>query len=581
MIRRLITLADDRRATNVHLLLLFLGALFRAGATLALIPLLAGLFSDEPRDALPWLGLLTGTVLVGWIVEIRLYRSGFDIGMKILRTAETRVLDRLERVPLTWLDADRRVEARRALTSAGREICQGMAYLVTPMANALLTPILIGVGLAFVAWPLAVAALLAVPLLLGALWVSGAFARAADDAYARASDEVATRIVELAQHQAALRAAGRAGPEGSALGSALARQRRAALRLLGFGAPGHLLFGVASQLTLLALAATAAVLFLDGTLTAPVLVALIVVAVRFLEPFTTFGDLAQAVQSLRGTVARVVGVLDAPVLPVTEDLAPQANPAVLAFDDVSFTYDGTDRPAVSHVSFTVQRGGTTAIVGPSGSGKSTLLALAARLHDAGAGTVRVQGRDLRSYDPLDLAAHYAVVHQSVYLFEGTLRDNVLLGRRDADDDALASAATRAGLDEVVARLPEGWSTRVGEGGATLSGGERQRVGLARALLKDAPLLLLDEVTSALDTGNEQAVVAALASTAEHRATVIIAHRLDTIIGADQIVFLDGGRVLEIGSPNDLIAADGHFARYWAQRREASGWHLVGVGASVR
>ncbi|HEY1175787.1 MAG TPA: iron ABC transporter permease, partial [Phytomonospora sp.] len=207
MIRRLITLADDRRATGTHLLLLFLGAAFRAAATLALIPLLSRLFSAEPRDALPWLGLLTGTVLVGWVVEVRLYRSGFDIGMKILRTAETRVLDRLERVPLTWLDADRRAEARRALTSAGREICQGMSYLVTPMANALLTPLLIGAGLAFVAWPLAVASLLAVPLLLGALWASGAFSRAADDAYARASDEVATRIVELAQHQAALRAA--------------------------------------------------------------------------------------------------------------------------------------------------------------------------------------------------------------------------------------------------------------------------------------------------------------------------------------------------------------------------------------
>ncbi|HEY1177842.1 MAG TPA: ABC transporter ATP-binding protein, partial [Phytomonospora sp.] len=342
------------------------------------------------------------------------------------------------------------------------------------------------------------------------------------------------------------------------------------------GAPGHLLFGIASQLTLLALAATAAALFLDGTLTAAALVALIVVAVRFLEPFTTFGDLAQAVTSLRGTIGRVTAVLDAPALPVTDDPAPAAGAPVLAFEDVAFTYDGADRPAVDGVSFTVERGGTTAIVGPSGSGKSTLLALAARLHDADTGTVRIHGRSVRSHDPLDLAAHYAVVHQNVYLFEGTLRDNVLLGRRDADDDALASAATRAGLDEVVARLPEGWSTRVGEGGATLSGGERQRVGLARALLKDAPLLLLDEVTSALDTGNEKAIVEALSSTAGHRATVIIAHRLDTIIGADQVVFLDGGKVREIGAPAELIAADGHFARYWAQRRQASGWHLVGA-----
>ena len=574
MIRRLLALADDRRAVAHYVVLLVLSGLARTGTVLALVPLLSALFGAEPSRALPWLGLLAALTVLGWIADKRLHRAGFDIGFALLHTVEGRILDRLERVPADRLDARIRADAQRALTSAGQEICQGIGYLVTPAANALITPLLIGAGLLLVAWPLGIAAIAAVPVLLGAMALSGMLLRASDEAYARASDDVGTRIVELAQHQPALRAAGQADGGDSALGTALDRQRHAALRLLGFGIPGTVVFSVAAQLSLLALAGIAVWLYLSGTLTAAALVALVVVAVRFLEPFNTLGDLSPAVQALRGTLDRLHGVLATPELARIPSAATDPTAPVLAFHDVAFAYRDGDGFALDGITFDVPAGTTTAIVGPSGSGKSTLLALAAHLHDPVRGTVLLQGVDVRAYEPADLAARYAVVHQNVYLFDGTLRDNVLLGRPTATPEELAEAASRAGLDETLARLPDGWNTRVGESGAALSGGERQRVSIARALLKDAPLLLLDEATSALDNGNERDIVAALADSAPGRATVIVAHRLNTVMGADLVLFLEDGRIVEEGSPEELIAAGGRFAEYRRQREEAAGWHLV-------
>ncbi|MFD0559914.1 ATP-binding cassette subfamily B protein IrtB [Stackebrandtia endophytica] len=577
MIRRLLSLADNRAATNRYLGLIGLSALVRAATVVALVPLLARLFGDDPTDGVAWLGGLAVLVALGWLIDHRLYRAGFDIGFSILRSVETRVLDRLERIPLSWLNQRRRADGQRALTSAGQEICQGIGYLVTPTVNAMVTPLLIGVGLLGVAWQLGAAAIVFVPLLLAAMAASGRLLRRSDESYARASDDVGARIVELAQHQAALRAAGRSDAHGSALGTALARQRRAALRLLGFSIPGNILFGLVSQLALVALAGLSVWLHLAGDLSAAELVALLIVTVRFLEPFTTLGDLAPAVSALRNTVERVDSILTAPELAVVSSTDTAEAPTV-EFDAVAFGYPGASDPTVSDISFQVAAGTTTAIVGPSGSGKTTLLGLAARLHDVDSGTIRLCGRDVRGYELTELADLYSIVHQDVYLFDGTLRDNILMGRRDATDAELAAAAEDAGLGETLRRLPNGWQTRVGESGATLSGGERQRVAIARALLKGAPLLLLDEATSALDLSNERGIVAALAANAADRATVIVAHRLDTIIGADHIVFLDNGRIVESGPPQRLLAADGRFARHWRQRREAGRWQLVSTGS---
>ncbi|NRQ39486.1 ABC transporter ATP-binding protein [Nonomuraea sp. NN258] len=562
----MLKLIEDRRALVRYASLLAVSALVRAGTVLSLIPLLSALFAGEA--ALPWIALLAVLVAAGWALDHRVARAGFTIGFELLNGLEKRLLDRLRRTPLGWFTAERTSAGRRALTSSGRELCQAIAWLVTPAVNALLTPALIGLGLLPFAPALGLVALAAVPVLLAAMWASMRCVRAADDAYAAASAQAGERIIELARAQRALRAAGRAGTEGTAVGRALARQRAATLRLVGFGLPGQLMFGLATQAVLVALAATAVL----SELSAAQVVALLIVAVRFIEPFTTLAELSPALQNLRGTLARVRDLLNAPVLEGAP-LVPEPGAPALELRDVRFGYE-PGHPVLDGVSFTVERGTTTAVVGPSGAGKSTLLSLIARFHEVDAGAVLVGGHDVRGYDPAVLMARLGIVFQDVYLFESSLRENVLLGDPGADDERFRAAAGAARLDELVERLPDGWDTRVGERGATLSGGERQRVSIARALLKDAPILLLDEATAALDTGNERAVVGALESGGGDRATLIVAHRLSTIARADQIVFLEGGRVAEIGTPAELLARDGRFAAYWRHREQAAGWSLV-------
>ncbi|GLZ77803.1 ABC transporter ATP-binding protein [Actinorhabdospora filicis] len=556
----------DRRLLVRYLVPAVLGAMLRATAVLTLVPLLTALF--DGTGAWGWTALFAAAVVCGWAVEYAVAHTGFAIGFGLLNGLETRLLDRLQRVPLGWFTTERKAEGQRALTSSGRELCQSITHLVTPAVNALAMPLLIGLGLLAFSPALGLVALAAVPVLLGALWASMRCVRAADDAYAAASGEAGTRIVELARAQAALRAAGRAGTDGTAVGRALDRQRRAVLRLVGFGLPGHLLFGLAAQGVLIALAVTA----VASAGSAATVVALLIVGVRFIEPFTTLADLSPALQALRGTLARVRELLNAPVL-TGDDREPLTGAPAVELRDVHFAHE-PGRPVLSGVSLTVERGTTTAIVGPSGAGKTTLLSLIARFHEASAGTVLVGGHDVTALDPAVHMGRLGIVFQDVYLFDATLRANIALGRPGATDGEIAAAASTARLDELVERLPGGWETRVGDRGAALSGGERQRVSIARALLKDAPLLLLDEATAALDNANEAAIIGALDARRDGRATVIVAHRLSTIARADRIVFLEEGRVVESGSLAELLASGGRFAGYWARREAAAGWTVV-------
>jgi ATP-binding cassette subfamily C protein CydCD len=241
---------------------------------------------------------------------------------------------------------------------------------------------------------------------------------------------------------------------------------------------------------------------------------------------------------------------------------------------VSFAYPGRRRRALTDVSFSVPAGGTVAIVGPSGAGKTTVASLFLRFWDPDEGVVRMNGHDLRDYGLDELRRRIALVAQDTYLFNDTLRNNILLARPGADSADLVAAVERASLGDLVASLPDGLDTIVGERGAQLSGGQRQRVAIARAFLKDAPILILDEATSHLDAVNEQAVRTALDLLSQDRTTVVIAHRLSTVRSADRIIVLDEGRVVEIGSHHVLLDRGGLYARLVSRQLTAAG----GAGA---
>ena len=313
-------------------------------------------------------------------------------------------------------------------------------------------------------------------------------------------------------------------------------------------------------------------LFYFDVVTGADFTAYILYITMLLNPLRTLVTLFEQIQDGMTGFKRFCELMDMPSeyqpeRPVETDLDGD-----IVFDDVTFAYDDGE-PVLSSVSFTAREGEVTALVGPSGSGKSTAAKLAARFWDVDGGTVTVGGVDVSGIDPETLLTDYTEVFQDVVLFNGTVMENIRLGRRDATDEEVLAAARAANCDEFVQKMPQGYATPIGENGALLSGGERQRISIARAILKDAPIVLLDEATASLDVENESAVQQALSRLLVGKTVLVIAHRMRTVMGADHVVVLAEGRVAEDGTPAELLAAGGLFARMASLQGQSADWKL--------
>ncbi|GGS09271.1 ABC transporter ATP-binding protein [Streptomyces nojiriensis] len=523
-----------------------------------LVPVLRALFGSAPQDAWPWLIAFGGAVSVYAVLRHVSDRSGFHTGSTLLRGTYHRLGDHLARLPIGWYDAGRLGEVS---VLAGRGVLQAMsviAHLLAPFISACVTPLtIVAVMLAF-NWQMGLTALAAVPI-LAAIQIRTGRSTAAADAERHGRDHEATgRVVEYLQAQPVLRAGGRTVERFRALDDSLREVRRASRRSALKALPGVVGLALAVQTVFTVVLALGACLALGGSVGAAEVLAILVLAARCADPLLSLSDIGGRLRGARYELARLDTVLR------TEPLPEPAEPVQPVRHDLEFesvTFRHGDRTVIGGTSLSVPEGQRLAVVGPSGAGKSTLLHLLARFYDVDAGAVRVGGVDVRAIDTEVLMAQFAIVFQDVYLFDGTIEENVRLGRPDADEAEVRAAATAARLDEVIERLPAGWATNVGEGGARLSGGERQRVSIARALLKNAPVVLLDEVTSALDPVNEAAVHEGIEHLMAGRTVVMVAHRMRTVRRADRVVFLADGRIVEDGSHDALLRLGGRYADF--------------------
>ncbi|RLK58985.1 ABC transporter ATP-binding protein [Actinokineospora cianjurensis] len=542
-------------------------------AAALMVPVLRGLLAGEVGDALSWLAVMAVVVLATCVANYVQAMKGFAVAIVALTTMHERVGDHVSELPVGWFTGEKVGRLSRIVTSGTVMVGGLFAHLLTPLLAGAVTPVAIAAVTFFFDWRLAVAMLVCAPLLA---WVFSWCARLVgrgDELSDTAAVSAANRVVEFARHQRTLRAFGRGSDGHRPLEDAITEQHRVGRKALWMAVPGILGGGLATQFAFTVLIVVGVLLALGGSVDPVALVAVLALAARFTGPLAELSELSGAVRMAHNDVRRITEVLREEPLPEPVATTIGERPGEIEFDHVDFGYD-EDRPVLRDVTFTVPPRTMTALVGASGSGKTTVTRLIARFWDVDSGTVRVGGTDVRDQRTEDLVGQIAMVFQDVYLFDDTLEANILAGRPDATTEEVRAAGRLAGVEEIVGRLPDGWATRVGEGGTSLSGGERQRVSIARAIVKNAPVVLLDEATAALDTENERYVRAAMRALTERSTVLVIAHRLPTVVAADQIVVLDGGAVAQVGTHEELIVADGRYAAFWHERDRARGWRLA-------
>ena len=337
---------------------------------------------------------------------------------------------------------------------------------------------------------------------------------------------------------------------------------------------GNAAFVVSASLVLklgiASVALTGAYLLTRGELDVLTFFMFLLVASRLYDPLQGALQNLAAIISTKTNIARMKEILDHDVQTGSEQLTNKGYD--IEFEHVKFAYD-TSETVLEDVSFTAKQGEVTALVGPSGGGKTTVSRLAARFWDASSGKITVGGMDVSKIDPEKLFSLYSIVFQDVTLFNNTIMENIRIGRKDATDEEVIAAAKLANCDEFAMKLPDKWNSMIGENGCELSGGERQRISIARAFLKNAPVILLDEATSSLDVENETLIQSALSRLIKDKTVMVIAHRMRTVAGADKIVVLSDGKVAETGTPDELVKKDGIFAHMSKLQTQGQNWSL--------
>lgn len=565
------------RSLSMALVLHVIGGVLEGLALLALLPISIVLSQGGTSYGLGlggWIGVVAVLATVFFVLRYWETLVGYGAALDVLKFSHRAIGNQLARLPLGWFQGNSTGGLSRMLTEGLMSIGNVLAHVLGMVITNGTALLVIMIGSWAWDWRLGLVLTLTAPLGAGVMLLAQRLRRRGEELLAPTEAEVADRIVEFASRQSALRAAGRA--QGfKPLHCALRRNTRASWANLWYSTAGLILNGLVMQVVIVVLMSVAASLAVAEQLQPLQTLAFMGMTLRMTTMLADLGAyFSMGLVAANAPLAQVREILDAPVLPEPAQSAPITEPGAVTLEHVSFGYR-PDAPVIRDVSFHAEPGTMTAIVGFSGSGKTTLARLIARFWEVDSGRIRVGGVDIREQSTEQLMSQLSMVFQDTYLFNDTLENNIKVGNPAATDAQVRTAATMAGVTDVVGRLPHGWQTRVGEGGRSLSGGERQRVAIARALLKQAPIVLFDEATSALDADNEANVLASMDALRKHSTVLVIAHKLATIKRADRIVVLnERGEIAEHGTHQQLYAAQGLYRHFLDMRASAAGWSLL-------
>lgn len=519
---------------------------------------------------LPYAALLVAFVVVSFLAHKQQYFNTYGTVYHEVGVLRIGLAERLRRLPLSFFMGRDLADLSETIMGDVDALEHVWSHVLGYLYGAYVSTAIVAVGLLAFEWRLALAVLWSVPLAFGLLFGLRRMTLESQRAARADSLEVSDAIQETLENVREIRATNQ---EERYLDGLRKKIDHAEASQTASELKTGLSVNAASVIMRMGVATTVvagAALMLSGQIGFMVYFAFLLTVTRIYAPFDQALALIAEMLASEVAASRLQSIYDEPVARGQEAFAPVGHDIV--FDDVDFAYQG--ERVLDGVSFTAREGEVTALVGPSGSGKSTCARLAARLWDASSGTVRVGGVDVSTVDPEVLLADYAVVFQDVTLFDDTVMANIRLGRKDATDEEVLAAARAANCDGFVGQLPQGYDTVIGENGSRLSGGERQRISIARALLKDAPIVLMDEATASLDVENETQVQEALTRLLVGKTVLVIAHRMRTVENADRIVVLAGGRVVEEGSPAELRAKDGGAFRHMSElQQQSAGWSI--------
>ena len=540
------------------------------------VSLLYFLVSDLMGGGVPqnhlWIyivGMIAAVLLIlfsyRWVYGATYYATYKESSVRRISLAE-----KLRKLPLSFFGKRDLSDLTTTIMADCTTLEQSFSHWIPEFFGSMISTVVVAVCLFIFDWRMALAALWVLPVSLAIVAFSGKVQNYFTRRQTEAKLAVADGIQECLETMRDLKSnnAEKKYLEGLDKKIDVQEKRMIASELGGalFVVPA----GMILKLGIGTVALVGGMLLANGTLSVLTFFLYLLVVSRLYDPLSSSLQNLAAIISTNIPVGRMNEIENYPVQPGTAELKTDGYDIV--FDNVSFAYN-TGEQVLSGVSFTAKQGEVTALIGPSGGGKSTAAKLAARFWDADDGKITLGGTDINTVDPEKLLSAYSIVFQGVTLFNNTVMENIRIGRQNATDEEVLAAAREAQCDEFVEKLPEGYQTMIGENGSALSGGERQRISIARALLKDSPVILLDEATASLDAENETLIQRAISRLVKGKTVLIIAHRMRTVEGADKLVLLKDGKVAEQGTPKELLAKGGIYAKMCALQQQSGEWRI--------